>query len=111
MPIPLLIILIPLFIVAFIACLKLYYYEKKILERLKEINQAKWEELIWWFGSRAHPFRFRKFINKSGIEDDRIKEYIQKYRQALHVQLIAIAIIGVLVMTILLFGSHHFLNK
>ena len=63
------------------SCAKLYYLEMRIMKRLQTVNHSEWQTLIWWFGSRAHPFRFRRYIKSGDFSDPVIKEYVQQYQR------------------------------
>ena len=76
-----LVIVVPFFLMFGFSCVRLYFLETKIMGRLKEVNQARWEALRWWFSSRAHPIRFRKYLKSGDLSDSVIREYAEKYKR------------------------------
>ena len=105
MPAPLLIIF-PVFFLFAAACLRLYLIEMKIMKKLKIVDPDEWKHLNWWFGTRAHPFRFRRYIKNSTISDPDIKKHIKEYRQTMRFAFITWAIFAItLIVCMLIFNN------
>lgn len=64
------------------------------MRRLKVVAPDLWQDLQWFF-SRAHPFRFRRFIKDCSIDDPEITKLVKIYRLMLKIALIATGIIAV----------------
>ena len=103
MPTPLIIIL-PFLILFAAACIRLYYIEMKIIKKLKVVDPNEYERLIWWFGSRAHPLRFRKFIKETTTSDPYIKKYIAEYKRTMRFAIITWAISVIILISIVGLG-------
>ena len=96
-------IFIPLFILFFVSVLRLFFLERKILERLKIVDNDKWKDLIWLFDKRAHPKRFRQYIKASDTSDQILKEHIFKYRSTFRITLISWAVLAGIAFAFILF--------
>ena len=51
------------------------------MKKMKIVDPDEWKHFIWWFGTRAYPFRFRRYIKNSITSDPDIKKYVNEYRQ------------------------------
>lgn len=98
MPTPLLIIILPFFLLFGAAIIRLYSFEMKILKKLKVVDPNEWNRLIWLFG-RAHPFRFRKFIKEPTTSDPYIKKYIAEYKRTSRFATITWAIFAIILIS------------
>lgn len=108
MPLPLNIIFLPFFVLFCFSILRLYYLEMKIMRRLKIIDPDEWQRLIWWFGARAHPFRFRKFIKEGKTSDNDLQNHIKQYQKTFRYALIIWAISAIILLSFTVLGI--FLN-
>ena len=104
MPTLITIIIIPLFILLAVACIRLNYIEMQIMNKLKAVDPNEYERLIWWFGSRAHPIRFQKFIKGHTTSDSEIKKYINEYKRTKRFAFIIWAIGAIIVLSITALG-------
>lgn len=100
MPTLLIIIILPFFILLAAACIRLNYIEMQIMNKLKAVDPNEYERLIWWFGSRAHPLRFPKFIKEHTASDSDIKKYINEYKRTTRFAIIIWIIFAIIVLGI-----------
>ena len=96
-------IFIPLFILFFVSVLRLFFLERKILERLKIVDNDKWKDLIWLFDKRAHPIRFRQYVKGADTSDLILKKQIIKYRSTSRLTFILWTILAAITFAIILF--------
>ena len=94
MSVPLLFILL-LFSPILVFGARLWSLEIKIMKRLKVIDHAQWQELIWWFGSRANPFRFRKYVETADASDPLLNLYIKNCKRIRHFTFLSIAVFAI----------------
>ena len=73
------------------------------MKRIKTIDLNIWQDLIWW-GSRAHPFKFPKFIKENKIFDEKIKLLIDSYKKTKKFAFISWAILAVIAVAVTIFG-------
>jgi hypothetical protein len=76
----------------------------KIIEKLKVVDPNEYNRLIWWFGSRAHPLRFQKFIKEPTTSDSDIKKYIDEYKRTTRFAIIIWIILAAIVLGITALG-------
>ena len=104
MPLTLKIIFSPLFVLFGLSILRLYYLEMKIMRRLKTVDPDEWQRLIGWFGTRARPFRFRKFIKNGKTSDNDLQNQIRQYQKTFRYALIILAISTITVLSFTVWG-------
>ena len=104
MPTLLIITIVPLLILLAAASIRLYYIEMQIMNKLKVVDPNEYERLIWWFSSRAHPLRFRKFIKEHTTSDSEIIKYIFQYKRTARFAIIIWIIFAIIVFGITALG-------
>ena len=104
MPTLIIIIVVPLFVLFAVACIRLIYVEMQIMSKLKVDDPNEYDRLIWWFIKRAHPLRFQKFIKENTASDSDIKKYISDYKRTKRFAIIIWIIFAIIVLGITALG-------
>ncbi len=99
----LLLVILPIFIAFFSGVIYLYCLEMKIMKKLKIIAPDTWHEFLWWFGARAHPFKFRKFIKENQISEPELNELINSYKKTKRFVLICWGVLSIIVIGLIIF--------